>query len=264
MKAMTEDQEIPLILHQTWRTSQLPAEFAHWRGDWLRLHPHWEHRFYDDADIMRVVADRAPHLRGVFFALPRSIQRVDLFRYLIVYLDGGLYADIDMIPYRAQDALLTGSSCVIGIEAHIGRRYQRLLGYRRPWQFANCIFAAAPRHPFLGLLIERIAQGVATPVESDDAVEDATGPRLLTRTYFDLSASARATIRVQPQIVWLAPWEYPRIGPLAQRIHARHAAAGSWRTEVAWWRRSWRHRLVARNRWPNPFGAPASTGGERR
>src|SRR5262245_10095931 len=107
---------IPHILHQTWQTEELPPHFARWRAGWRALHPHWEHRFYTDSDIARIIADRAPQWRATFEALTIPIQRVDFFRYLIVYLDGGVYADLDMVCYRANDVLLDGATCVLGVE----------------------------------------------------------------------------------------------------------------------------------------------------
>jgi len=246
-------QTIPTILHQTWRNASLPAKFARWRRDWHDLHPHWEHRFYDDSDIRRVVVDRAPQFLGVFEALPRPILRVDLFRYLIVHLDGGVYADLDMQPYRPSDPLLAGASCVLSVESHVSKTYQRVVGYRQPWQIGNCIFAAAPGHPFLAELLDRIARGATATVVTDDDVEEVTGPRVLTRLIYELSAERRGAVKVLPQIHWMAPWQYPRIGPLAALIHARHASTGTWRFGQRWSRQTIRNRLVARARFPNPF-----------
>lgn len=248
-------EAIPPILHQTWRSTDLPAKFATWRATWIDLHPRWDHRFYDDDDIRRIVTDRAPHLSPVFDAFARPILRADLFRYLIVYLDGGLYADIDMEPYLSSDELIGGASCALSVEAHIGRRYQQVLGFDQPWQIANCIFAAAPQHPFFGELIDHIARGAAMPVHDDDAVEDITGPRILTRLLYRLPAARRGDVRILPQIHWMAPWSYPRIGPLASRIHARHASTGTWRFGERWSRQTIGNRLAARAHLPNPFTA---------
>ena len=190
---------------------------------------------------------------AVFEAFSHPILRVDLFRYLIVYLDGGLYADLDMEPYLPSDPLLTGASCVLSVEARIGARYQKMIGYRQPWQIANCIFAAAPEHPFFGELIEHIARGASEPAGDSGNVEDITGPRLLTRLIYRLPAARRGAVRILPQIHWMAPWEYPRIGPLRRLIYARHAAAGTWRSGAQRTRQTLLDRLIARNRLPNPF-----------
>jgi mannosyltransferase OCH1-like enzyme len=222
---------IPKILHQTWRSSDLPTQFRQWSSAWRALHPKWEYRFYDDAAVYRIVADRAPQWLGTFNALPHAVQRMDLFRYIIIYLDGGLYVDIDTIPFLPNDQLLAGSSCVLGIEFSLKKSERSALGY--PWQLANFIFAAAPAHPFMLQLIEQIARNGGKSCNGEDDVENTTGPRMLTRLAFELPASRRGRILVLPQIVWNAPaWAcYLRIGPLAQRVHVRHAGVGSWRTK---------------------------------
>jgi inositol phosphorylceramide mannosyltransferase catalytic subunit len=250
--------EIPKILHQTWRTAELPSPYAEWRAGWIANHPDWTHRLYDDADMRRVVADRASQWLSTFDTLPRMIQRADFFRYLAVYLDGGMYADIDMISYLPCDPLLKGASCVLGIENHISTPLQRRLGYQRPWQLANFIFAAAPGHPLLAALLETIAARAATPVANDHDVQEITGPRLLTRIAYAVPANVRGPIRVLPQINWNPPRAYPRVGPLAPRMHARHLCSGSWRTRPHWWQRPAEGRLGFHIRPPNPFAAAHS------
>ena len=94
--------------------------YAEWRAGWIANHPGWNHRFYDDSAIRSFVTDRAPTWLSTFDALPSMIQRVDFFRYLAVYLDGGMYADVDMISYRSCEPLLAGAACVLGIENHDG------------------------------------------------------------------------------------------------------------------------------------------------
>ena len=241
---------IPAILHQTWRTADLPMPFAAWRIGWIKRHPDWDHRLYDDGSIRRTICDRAPRWLPTYEALPRAIQRVDFFRYLIVYLDGGLYADIDTVSYLPCDPLLDGENCVLGIELHLHRHLQEELSYNQPWQLANFIFAAAPGHPLFGTLIEAIARAARTPARDDEIVQEVTGPRMLTRVVQKLPKQEARSIRILPQVAWNAPWAYPRLGPLARRIYARHACFGSWRTQNPVAQRLWRG---VRYRWPNPF-----------
>ena len=79
--------EIPKILHQTWRTVDLPPPYAEWRAGWIANHPGWTYRLYDDAAMRRIITSRAPQWLSTFDALPQMIQRVNFFRYLGVYLD---------------------------------------------------------------------------------------------------------------------------------------------------------------------------------
>lgn len=242
---------IPTILHQTWRTAELPARFASWSETWKRLHPHWDYRFYTDADIRGIVADRAPQFLRAFDALTVPVQRVDFFRYLIVFLDGGLYADLDMVAYQPSDALLNNASCVLSVEHELTARRQASLDFRLPYQLANCIFAAVPGHPFLGELLEQIARHATATVRDDGDVLETTGPYVLTRLAFDLPSARRGSIQVLPQITWMPPREYPRIGRLAEKIYARHIGSGTWRT-ASTAGTLWTH-LKEWNRWPSAF-----------
>jgi hypothetical protein len=44
------DRAIPRIIHQTWKTADVPPRFAAWRESWARLHPGWQHRLWTDED----------------------------------------------------------------------------------------------------------------------------------------------------------------------------------------------------------------------
>lgn len=241
--------KIPKILHQLWHAADLPPRFAEWRAGWIANHPTWCHRLYDDEAMRRIAADRAPQWLATFDNLPRMIQRLDFFRYLIVYLDGGLYADVDMISYLPCDALLRDASCVLSIEHRLYRQLQTELGYRRPWQIANFVFAAVPGHPFLAALLEAVARQAGMPALSDDAVEEITGPRLLTRLAYALPAEQRGEIRILPQVHLNPPFFYPRLGPLAHVIYARHVCAGEWRKQSCRLNR----RFLPKGPFPNPF-----------
>jgi inositol phosphorylceramide mannosyltransferase catalytic subunit len=256
---MGMSSEIPKIFHQTWRTADLPMPYAKWRAGWIANHPGWIHRFYDDAAIRSFMIGRAPQWVRTFDKLPRMIQRVDFFRYLVVYLDGGLYADVDMLSYLPCDPLLKNASCVLSIEHHVGKHLQKKLGYKGPWQLANFVFAAAPGHPFLAALLEQIARSEALPTLNDDSVEDISGPRMLTRMAYALKPEEKAAIKILPQIHLNPPVFYPRLGPLARNIYARHICAGDWRTNRArWWQKSWRD-LGPKGQLPNPFETAGPT-----
>jgi mannosyltransferase OCH1-like enzyme len=223
--------DIPKILHQTWRTAELPAPFKAFRASWLNLHRGWQHQIYDDDRIYRIVCDRLPRWLPTFEALPLPIMRADLFRYLIVFLDGGVYADIDTVSYRACDELLENSNCVLGTEMRVSSSLQASFNYARPAQIANFIFAATPEHPFLGSVIENIAQRASSPPDGDDFVQETTGPRMFTRATYSFLLSQPDSIKILPRINWNAPLELPRIGPMAKRIYVRHICFGTWRTE---------------------------------
>src|SRR5205085_6858134 len=75
---------IPKIVHQTAATANPPAWCEPLRQRILHRHPGWDHRFYDD-DACRGVLRRAfPYLLPLYDNYPFDIQRVDLFRVVVV------------------------------------------------------------------------------------------------------------------------------------------------------------------------------------
>jgi mannosyltransferase OCH1-like enzyme len=240
---------IPRLLCQTWRSATLPEAARRLQAGWRSRNPEFTYRFYDDAACRAVVAAAFPDYLADYDRLPVPVMRADVFRYAVIFRDGGLYADVDMECLKPIGPVLKGGSCIFSVEAHLGRTRQRELGYARGLQVANCIFAAEPRHPLLGAAVARSielfrAHDSGQPIP----VEDITGPRMLTRL---ISERAWPGLMLLPQIVLMAPLDYPDIWPINRHMHARHRTFGSWKAPGAR-PSSWR-RFVERNRWPNPL-----------
>ena len=68
--------------------------------------PDWQYVFLTDAAMHAFVFETYPELYGPFCALPYSIQRADILRYLWLYKYGGLYIDLDYEVRRPFDSLL--------------------------------------------------------------------------------------------------------------------------------------------------------------
>lgn len=247
---------IPKVIHRTWRSADIPAAALPWTRTWGDRNPDFDIRFYDDAACAAFVAREMPEYLSVYHRLPRPVQRADFFRYLVVYRFGGVYVDIDMECLRPFDRFLDIAGLMLSVEEKLTPTRQLELGYRAPWQLANCVFAAEAGHWFLARLIERIADSqvgcVVTAEPTDGDVLDSTGPRLLTRLYFELTLAERSDIGVVAQIYWMPPTWYPNRWPVNLNMYARHHFMGSWRSgandSVALHRR-----IIERGRLPSPW-----------
>jgi inositol phosphorylceramide mannosyltransferase catalytic subunit len=243
---------IPRIIHQTWRSGRLPDALRRWQATWQRLNPDCEYRFYDDHDCLEFIKQHFPGLAGVYQSIEFGVQKADLFRYLVVYRHGGLYADMDMKCCKPFDRFFDLDTALLCIETRITDERRRELGYRRPYQIANCIFAAPPGHWFTQRLIERAVASSAHPLYSPAEIEDATGPRMLTRLYEELAPSPGDGVAVLSQIHWMPPTVYPDRWPLNINVYARHHFCGSWKIP-AQKRMPLRRRWIERSAWPNPW-----------
>lgn len=96
---------IPRIIHQTYKRrddEKLGPLMDTWET--LNAPDGWEHRFYDDEACDRLVRESYPQFYETYTTLKRGAQRADMFRYLVVYHFGGVYADADtecLVPLNA-------------------------------------------------------------------------------------------------------------------------------------------------------------------
>lgn len=130
---------IPRIIHQTWKSVDVPARFQAAARSWRDRHPGWEYVLWTDADIDRFVRDHFPGLVALFQRYPDQIQRVDAFRYLLLSRVGGVYADLDIECLRSLEPL---------------RGHQVVLPRTAPVGLSNDLMLAAPGHPLFQALID--------------------------------------------------------------------------------------------------------------
>lgn len=88
---------IPKIIHQTYKSQTLPAPIAPIVAELKDKNPDWEYRFYDDDAVLAYIKahddgrilDAYHRINPVYGA-----AKADLFRYLVLYHEGGVYLDI--------------------------------------------------------------------------------------------------------------------------------------------------------------------------
>jgi mannosyltransferase OCH1-like enzyme len=139
-------EPIPRLLHQTWKTTAIPEEWAAYRDSWLRHHASWRHRLWTDDDLDRLVAERYPWFLPTYRAFPRKIQRVDAGKYLILHACGGVYADLDCECLRPLDPIVERGGLIVV------RTPDRVID--------GAMLASPPGHPFW---LETFAQMTKPP-----------------------------------------------------------------------------------------------------
>ncbi|KAJ3140897.1 membrane-bound alpha-1,6- mannosyltransferase Initiation-specific [Physocladia obscura] len=91
--------EIPKRVIQVANSSdpnQIPEEFEEWRDEWILLNPEYEFILMSNADVDAFVQQKCKDdEKQAFFKLPLIRQRVELFRYLWLMYEGGIYTEID-------------------------------------------------------------------------------------------------------------------------------------------------------------------------
>jgi mannosyltransferase OCH1-like enzyme len=76
---------IPLIIHQSWKTDQLPAKYLRWQATWKRMHPNWEYKLWTDADNLKLVEQDYPWFLKTYNSFKENISRADVVRYMYMH-----------------------------------------------------------------------------------------------------------------------------------------------------------------------------------
>lgn len=105
---------VPKVLHQIWMQGKdaVPSKYAAARATWTQVHPDWEIRVWDEADLIALI-------RGTPWETPlrlcrRLIQRADVLRCAVLERFGGVYADMDMYALKSLDPLLHDDRIQVG------------------------------------------------------------------------------------------------------------------------------------------------------
>ena len=202
------DMPIPKIIHQTWKTTELPENFQKWSETIKDLHrPEngWQYKLWTDKDNRNFIKNYYPWFLPIYDNYDVNIKRVDAVRYFYLYHFGGVYMDLDFASLKKLDPILTSGLAIFG--------YQ-FKNIKKEGSIANAFMAAPPRHKLFKKLIEGLKDTQNKPVL------EATGPNYLTskiRSYVQKNTSGFAAfplnIKVYPMpIIYTREWDDPKGG----------------------------------------------------
>lgn len=162
---------IPRTIWQTYKTQQLPARARECQQSW-KAQTDCEYHFLDDNQIKQFIRrEMPPRVFKVFEALPLGVMKADLWRYCVVYVKGGIYADIDSMALQPLSAwnILPQHKFVFGLENDV--------------HFCQWTFASVPGHPILKAVINLVVAECEKGVDTSDEhfVHHHTGPGIWTR-----------------------------------------------------------------------------------
>ena len=89
------EQKVPKIIWQTMKTNRVPLILKDYANTWIENNPEYEYRFYDDDDIINFIKNDFPDYVEAYKKIKYGASKADLWRYLIMYKYGGVYADLD-------------------------------------------------------------------------------------------------------------------------------------------------------------------------
>eukprot|EP00299_Pterocystis_sp_00344_P013368 c6542_g1_i1.p1 GENE.c6542_g1_i1~~c6542_g1_i1.p1 ORF type:complete len:549 (+),score=158.40 c6542_g1_i1:215-1861(+) len=187
-KEVNEGSPIPRTIHMSWITETLEGldnETLQAIQSWRDQNPEYELKVWDECSISAFVQKEFPQFVSELQHFAK-IEKLDLFRYLVLLKYGGVYTDIDTVclyPIRLWDPTHS-ARMIIGLEADFpSMEFAKSIGAPRKTQFCQWTIAAAPAHPILTDVVNRILLRDGPHKQDDnDRVMETTGPGMWTDT----------------------------------------------------------------------------------
>jgi inositol phosphorylceramide mannosyltransferase catalytic subunit len=151
------DRPIPYKIHQTFKTNVIPETMYQAANSYITMNPHYDYYFYTDEDIQDIVdffdcsglAFSNADLRKAYARLNTGAGKADLFRYMIVYMDGGCYFDIDTVCLKPLDSFILPEDELVSGIGDRGDLHQWGLVYKK-------------NHPFMKAALNLCVRNILT------------------------------------------------------------------------------------------------------
>ena len=240
---------------------------------WSDLNPEFTHEVYTAEMRESYVKEHFnvshPHIVELYFEVQDYIVRLDLIRYLFLWLEGGVYNDLDVscekpirtwLPSQYHDS----ASLVLGVQIDnmFGPDGRTFNGGTFLFELVNWTIMAKPNHPFMWFIIQRQlenlknmaasrGQHISKLTYSTQDVLSVAGPAALTKAFLDWASNVtdstvtgqNFTKMTEPRLiedVVILPIqafgaghqvEWAKMEPANGKELVHHYFAGSWRTD---------------------------------
>jgi mannosyltransferase OCH1-like enzyme len=192
-----DKREIPKLMHQTSRSRCLTPTFYNITQSWRNVpdSEDWSFLFHDQAAMGRFLGGARNWKKdfGLLDAAKQCLHEAtatvtaDLWRYLILYEYGGVYADIDSAPsLEFNFSLLSRQQAFFVVD-----QYDLLSQY---------FFAFSPKHPLLYYTIHHVLQRVLAQVDTGAIYPGrTTGPHALLAGFTSFLEEVGQTVGIAAQ-----------------------------------------------------------------
>lgn len=162
---------IPKIIWQTYKDpyDTLPQYMKDATETWKGRNPEYEWKYMDDKEASRfVLKEYGRKWYNIFMNVPVGVMRGDIWRYMIIYKYGGVYADLD-------------TECWQPISTWMKDDYDMIVCPETSHHFCQWTFAAAPNSPIIKSVLDEIFKRFQNPdFTKAHFVHNYTGPAVWT------------------------------------------------------------------------------------
>jgi mannosyltransferase OCH1-like enzyme len=158
-----------ISVHQFWDNPPPPAEVMEMVASWQKGPTRTIHRLWTDRDADAYLDENfGRNVVDAYRACAVPAMKADLFRYCVLFREGGIYADADV-------------ACIADLGPLL-HDVPRVMLFRRQIRIANdFMYFGSPRDPLLERVIGIAARNIALRISND--VWRVTGPGIMTALF---------------------------------------------------------------------------------
>jgi mannosyltransferase OCH1-like enzyme len=177
-----KEQLIPKKIHQIW-FGEMPNEHKKLIPGIREKHPGWEYKLWTIED-----AEQYPMRNRELFDKTENLgSKSDIFRYEVLYNEGGIYLDSDFDMVKSFDSLLHN-------ELFTG------IGHVQEPEVFNGLIGCTKNHELMGKIVEGLEK------ESVDDIMSCTGPYYFTKHFFNYLIHDQKSDKI---VILPTPYFYP-------------------------------------------------------
>jgi len=181
---------------------------------WKKHNAIYEHHFWTDSAVRTLLRIYFPqHISDLYDQYPHDINRADMRKYILLYLVGGVYADLDTECIKQLDILNNYTGCVFSQEPEL----HKIFLYNKSKQsvyISSSFIACTAFHPLVRYVIDLLPKYAsnAANLKWNDNILNSTGPTFLTEAveqYIKQQDTNQSTVFISP-----AEWFVPTFDPI--------------------------------------------------
>ena len=132
------NSNIPKIIMQTGYAKKNDSTY---KEKIIKMNPSYKYKYYNNNDCINFLKKFFPQcVTKAFNKLKPGAFKADLFRYCYLYIKGGIYIDLDLVPLKPLDEILVSNADFIScLENRPGRHkngiYQAFIACKKKNRF---------------------------------------------------------------------------------------------------------------------------------
>lgn len=164
-----KDDIIPKKIHQVWLGGNIPDKYIKLADEIKQINQGWEYKLWTDDDVDEFNPENIDIIKNNNFNFG---LRSDIFRYEILYREGGIYLDTDFVGIKSFDDM-----CYLDFFSGVGH-------VDKP-QLFNGLFGCVKNSEILKISLDEIKKIKDLSNINYEQIMNLTGPYFLSNIVFD-------------------------------------------------------------------------------